>query len=82
MNDGLRWRTDEYFGEVNIFYQQAEIDLTTLPTSAFDLSVTYQGCADAGLCYPPETIDYRIDPATGTVSLKDNSASAPSAAAK
>jgi thiol:disulfide interchange protein DsbD len=73
-------KTDEYFGEVNIFYQQAAIDLTTLPTSAFDLSVTFQGCADAGLCYPPETIDYRIDPTTGTVSLKDNNASAPSAA--
>ncbi|CAH0991455.1 Thiol:disulfide interchange protein DsbD [Sinobacterium norvegicum] len=66
-------KQDEYFGDVNVYYQQAEIDITSQPASAYDLSVTYQGCADAGLCYPPETIHYRVDPSTGSVALADSS---------
>ncbi|MBL8352265.1 MAG: protein-disulfide reductase DsbD [Burkholderiaceae bacterium] len=38
-----------------------------LPVSAaagpFSLSVVVQGCADAGLCYPPMTTELRLDPA-------------------
>jgi thiol:disulfide interchange protein len=46
-------------------YTQATIDRQTLPSAindshALNLSVTYQGCADAGLCYPPETKDFSI----------------------
>lgn len=29
----------------------------------FDLAVTYQGCADAGICYPPATQIYRVSTA-------------------
>ncbi|ODS24797.1 hypothetical protein AB835_01715 [Candidatus Endobugula sertula] len=47
-------------------YVQAQIDKSQLPASpstnsTFTLSITYQGCADAGLCYPPETKQYRIN---------------------
>ena len=34
---------------------------------AAELAVTYQGCADAGLCYPPETEHLLVDVATGLV---------------
>ena len=42
---------------------------------AFSLSVVLQGCADAGLCYPPMTTELRLDPAvlaaaSGAVALQ------------
>ena len=47
---------DEYFGEQEIY--RASLDGTfSVPPGAksVDVNVTYQGCADAGLCYPPIT---------------------------
>lgn len=48
--------TDEFFGEQEVYYQQVSV---TVPVSGeagapFELRVRYQGCADAGLCYPPQ----------------------------
>ncbi|ACT08346.1 cytochrome c biogenesis protein transmembrane region [Dickeya chrysanthemi Ech1591] len=47
---------DEFFGEVAIYRQSLTltIPLRDVPPGA-SLSITYQGCADAGFCYPPET---------------------------
>ncbi|UPW18094.1 protein-disulfide reductase DsbD [Agarivorans sp. TSD2052] len=47
---------DPYFGEVTIYPE----DITfAIPLSLLDnanqIEVSYQGCAKAGLCYPPET---------------------------
>ncbi|MDA5536965.1 protein-disulfide reductase DsbD [Yersinia mollaretii] len=47
---------DEFYGEVAIFKQQLALKIPI--TQAGDdasVSVTYQGCAEAGFCYPPET---------------------------
>lgn len=42
-------------------YTQAVIDKAALPSDTpFTLSVRYQGCADAGLCYPPETKNFTV----------------------
>lgn len=45
---------DEFFGESEVFYDELSI---TLPITAASrdgvVKVRYQGCADAGLCYPP-----------------------------
>ncbi len=49
--------------EKHYHYIQAEIqksDLST-PIDSNTLLVTYQGCADAGLCYPPQTREFRIN---------------------
>ncbi|WP_150804121.1 protein-disulfide reductase DsbD [Pseudomonas fluorescens] len=48
---------DEFFGDVEVYHGILDV---TLPRPAgdqraFTLAVTYQGCADKGLCYPPET---------------------------
>ena len=48
---------DEYFGDVEVYHGILDV---SLPRKAgdnrpFTLVVTYQGCADKGLCYPPET---------------------------
>lgn len=49
---------DEYFGEVTVFYDPVEVRVPVqLPEGVreAELQVTYQGCAEAGLCYPPQT---------------------------
>ncbi|RMV74465.1 protein-disulfide reductase DsbD [Pseudomonas coronafaciens] len=48
---------DEYFGDVEVYHGILDIDLPRKPGEQrpFTLAVTYQGCADKGLCYPPET---------------------------
>lgn len=50
-------KTDEYFGEVEVYYGVLDVDLPIDPARKppAELRVTYQGCADKGLCYPPET---------------------------
>lgn len=49
---------DEHFGDVTVYRGDLSIPLTLAQTAAkgpVKLTVTYQGCADAGLCYPPQT---------------------------
>ncbi len=48
---------DEYFGDVEVYHGILDVDLPRKPgdNRPFTLAVTYQGCADKGLCYPPET---------------------------
>jgi thioredoxin:protein disulfide reductase len=52
-------KVDPYFGNQEIYRQQvsATVAYTRLDAGAHPLQilVTYQGCADAGLCYPPIT---------------------------
>jgi thiol:disulfide interchange protein DsbD len=56
---------DENFGkEMETYYNALELQVPVSGSAPFDLSVGYQGCADAGLCYPPVTVNYRIDPAS------------------
>lgn len=47
---------DEYFGEQVVYYGelQSELDISApAGTTVVPLEIAYQGCADAGLCYPP-----------------------------
>jgi thiol:disulfide interchange protein DsbD len=45
--------SDEFFGEQPVYRQGLEVKI---PASASgQIKVSYQGCADAGLCYPPQT---------------------------
>jgi len=49
---------DEYFGKTTVFFDPVEAKVpVTLPDNVREarLEVTYQGCAEAGLCYPPQT---------------------------
>jgi len=67
MPAGLR-HSDDYFGEVEVYYNSADITLTLQrDTRRATLSATSQGCADAGLCYPPNKQFYELDFKTGTV---------------
>ena len=44
---------DEYFGEVETYYGELEVNVP-VSSGNFEINVQYQGCADAGLCYPPQ----------------------------
>lgn len=47
---------DEFFGKTEIYRQQLRLALTLAQaTPDATLDVTWQGCAAAGFCYPPET---------------------------
>ena len=52
---------DEYFGDVEVYHGVLDVELPRTDQRAFTLVVTYQGCADKGLCYPPETERLSID---------------------
>jgi thiol:disulfide interchange protein DsbD len=50
------WHEDEFYGKTEIYTRQLNLPVT-IHTAAkgATVSVTYQGCAEAGFCYPPET---------------------------
>lgn len=55
---------DEYFGDTEVYYEVLEASLPIArPAGAgkLDLNVTYQGCAEGGLCYNPITKKASLD---------------------
>ena len=67
-----KYKEDEYFGRMEVYYHQVEVVLPLqrqtegrLPAV---LEVRYQGCADQGFCYPPmkQSIDLVI-PGSGAL---------------
>src|SRR5690554_642658 len=59
---------DEYFGEMMVFFDPVEARVPVILPEGIqeaELQVTYQGCAEAGLCYPPQTRDVLYYPGKG-----------------
>lgn len=62
-------KNDPYFGKQVIYHQQLIVTVPVLhraaPGSDVAVSATYQGCAEAGLCYPPvtRTLSLTVPPA-------------------
>src|SRR5262249_37182601 len=50
--DGIPHK-DEFFGESQIYRREVSVRIPAEASGAFDLKVTSQGCADAGVCYIP-----------------------------
>jgi thiol:disulfide interchange protein DsbD len=52
-------KEDPYFGQMEVYYGEVEailpVERERLDLTEITLDVGYQGCADAGLCYPPMT---------------------------
>lgn len=64
-----KMKYDELFErETMVHYHSvtASFDLTGIEKS-FELKLEYQGCADAGLCYPPQKKTLLVDPANALV---------------
>jgi len=55
-----QFKRDQYLGDVYVFYDQVEISASLTeqdqrdPKQPISITLSFQGCADAGLCYPPE----------------------------
>jgi len=59
--------TDEYFGDVEIYREQASYFVKTKsltgqpPPKRFDMVIEYRACADIGICFLPEQKTLRIE---------------------
>ena len=54
---------DEFFGDVETYRGELVATLPGRPASGTDsvsLKIKYQGCADAGICYPPQTRTLKV----------------------
>lgn len=51
-------KDDEYFGLVNIFKHKLTIYAQTISNA--NVTLSFQGCAEAGLCYPPQKRDISL----------------------
>lgn len=51
-------KEDEFFGKVEIFHDHVAVDIPLTRTGSADIlnmQITSQGCAEMGICYPPQT---------------------------
>jgi thioredoxin:protein disulfide reductase len=72
MPDG-QVKNDEYFGRQEVYHHElrAVVPVARAKGGALDLplTVTYQGCADKGLCYPPITKTLNVKLAGGAAGI-------------
>jgi thiol:disulfide interchange protein DsbD len=61
--DGIA-KTDQFFGAIEAYYEGVTARLSVEPAlpAGTSLIVEYQGCADWGFCYPPQTTAYALSP--------------------
>ena len=73
---------DEYFGESEVYFHQVVLDipLSQLGSEAM-LKVRFQGCAEAGLCYPVQTLDIPLIAPVADKTATDSASTAEAAAA-
>lgn len=64
------FKDDEFFGNSEIYRDHVELQVKA--DGAQTLHVEWQGCSDAGLCYPPEIRRVALQAAAGTDVLGDD----------
>jgi thiol:disulfide interchange protein DsbD len=66
---------DEYFGKTEVYRKSLSIKIPLSDIDAKDaqLKVRFQGCADAGLCYPPVTQQIPLIPVKSVTEADDKS---------
>ncbi|HBK47228.1 MAG TPA: cytochrome C biogenesis protein, partial [Xanthomonadaceae bacterium] len=75
-----KFHRDEHFGNVTVYFDQAEVTLPLLrdrpdPANA-TLVATFQGCQTDGICYPPMTRRVKLALPAGKVSPANQAAAA------
>ena len=72
-------KNDEYFGRQEIYHHELRMTLPVARAAggafALPLQVTYQGCAEKGLCYPPTTKSVSVTLSGGAGSAGGSAAS-------
>ena len=68
----VKW--DEFFeAELEVYYQEAEVSLPfSTEADQVEIQIESQGCADAGLCYPPYKQWLVVDLVSGTADISVN----------
>jgi thiol:disulfide interchange protein DsbD len=65
-------KQDEFFGEVEVFHNEIEISVpVTAATGDFEFVLGYQGCAEAGLCYPPAKHRVNLTPSASLIAANN-----------
>ena len=59
-------KNDPNFGVMEVYHDAVTVQMN--PGTARDLTVTWQGCADAGLCYPSQTRKISLGGSAGNAS--------------
>ncbi len=61
-------QSDEFFGDVPVFREQATATISTTDSTAglATLDIKYQGCADIGVCFPPKATSLPVKLASFT----------------
>jgi len=78
-------KIDDYFGKQEVYHHDIVGSMSVARSGAGQLAVplkvTYQGCATAGLCYPPitKTVSVVLPPAGGSASSASGGGLAPGA---
>jgi thiol:disulfide interchange protein DsbD len=69
---------DEFFGISDVFFEDMEIPYQIIETAQDgQVKIRFQGCAEAGLCYPPTTKVLYLDAYQPTDNTIDESSSSP-----
>ena len=68
-------KKDEFFGDVDVYYYSTEADIFFEGSidDTHKIKIKYQGCADAGLCYPPVFKTISLKKKSSVSSLKKTS---------
>ena len=65
-------KNDEYFGRQEIYHHELSVTVPVARASGgtleVPLTIQYQGCAEAGLCYPPQTKNVTVRLSGGAAS--------------
>ena len=71
---------DAYFGDVVVYFDQVDVALPVrrqVPGAAeVSLAVTFQGCQDDGICYPPMTRTVRVALPAGAIETASEASAA------
>ena len=78
--EGLK-KWDEYFeAEVVVYYGTTIVEIPFVSSlSVFSVEIESQGCADAGLCYPPRKELLTVDTTSGIITLSEPAKKSPAA---
>ncbi|MEM9323107.1 MAG: protein-disulfide reductase DsbD [Pseudomonadota bacterium] len=78
-------KTDEYYGDTTVYYDAAFVTIPLLRSAAEasvqQLTLSYQGCAEDGICYPVMSQTFDINVPAGSITVSDASGAAAAAAA-
>ncbi len=56
-------KNDPFFGKLEVYHHRASVlvPITGNASGEVEIEAIYQGCADAGLCYPPQHRRFKVD---------------------